>query len=125
MADYKNLRIWQKAFELSIMIYNMTEQFPPKEKFSLANQMERAAVSIPSNIAEGYGRGSDRELYYFLSVARGSLYELQTQLYIASAIGYTEEEETETLNALVNELGRMISAFMRKVEAKNAGLRKR
>ncbi len=125
MADYKNLRIWQKAFDLSLMIYDAAEQFPPHEKFGLANQMERAATSIPSNIAEGYGRGSDREFYYFLSVARGSLYEVQTQLYIASARQYIADEKTDQMNHLLDELGRMLSAFMHRLEVEDSALRKR
>ncbi len=125
MADYKNLRIWQKAFDISQLVYDVADQFPTHERFGLANQMERAAVSICSNIAEGYGRSSDREFYYFLSVARGSLYEVQTQLYIAAARQYIADEQTDRLNYLLDELGRMLSAFMCRLEAKDSTLGKR
>ena len=125
MADYKKLRIWQKAFDISLLIYDAAEQFPTHEKFGLANQMERAAVSISSNIAEGYGRCSDREFYYFLSVARGSLYEVQTQLYIAAARRYMADEQVDRLNYLLDELGRMLSAFMHRMEVKDSTLGKR
>lgn len=72
MADYRNLEVWQKAMELTMMIYDAADTFPNHERYGLVSQMERAAVSIPSNIAEGYGRQSDKEFYHFLSIARGS-----------------------------------------------------
>lgn len=125
MADYKNLVIWQKAFDLAMMIYDVADQFPVHEKYGLANQIERAAVSIPSNIAEGYGRSSDKEFYYFLNVARGSLYEVQTQLYIAMGRNYIDAEKAEKINAAIDALGRMISGFLRRLEMKDLGLRKR
>lgn len=125
MADYKNLVIWQKAFDLAMMIYDVADQFPVHEKYGLANQIERAAVSIPSNIAEGYGRSSDKEFYYFLNVARGSLYEVQTQLYIAMGRNYLDTKKAEQINAAIDELGRMISGFLRRLEMRDPWLRKR
>lgn len=125
MSDYKNLVIWQKAFDLTMAIYDAADQFPAHEQYGLGNQIERAVVSIPSNIAEGYGRSSDKEFYYFLNVARGSLYEVQTQLYIAMGRNYIDAEKAEKLNASIDELGRMISGFLRRLEMKDPGLRKR
>lgn len=75
--------VWQNSRKLVKQIYNLTGKFPLEEKFGLANQIQRAAVSIPSNIAEGYGRNSNKEMIRFLSIAKGSLYEVETQLYIA------------------------------------------
>ncbi|GIZ15710.1 four helix bundle protein [Capnocytophaga catalasegens] len=83
ISSYKELIVWQKAIILVKQIYGITRLFPEEEKFGLTNQIRRSAVSIPSNIAEGYGRGSSKSYLQFLSVARGSLFELESQLYIA------------------------------------------
>lgn len=106
MADYKNLKVWQNAISLTMRIYDVADKFPNYERYGLANQMERAAVSIPSNIAEGCGRQSDKEFYYFLHIAKGSMYELQTQLYIASGRGYMSDEDMEEINHMIDDLGR-------------------
>lgn len=105
MADYRNLEVWQKAMKLTMMIYDAADTFPNHERYGLVSQMERAAVSIPSNIAEGYGRQSDKEFYHFLSIARGSLYELQTQVYIASGRSYMSEERTNKINQRLEAAG--------------------
>ena len=83
--------VWQNSLKLVKQIYNLTGKFPLEEKFGLANQIQRAAVSIPSNIAEGYGRNSNKEMIRFLSIAKGSLYEVETQLYIAIDLKYLSE----------------------------------
>lgn len=106
MADYRNLEVWQKAMKLTMMIYDAADTFPNHERYGLVSQMERAAVSIPSNIAEGYGRQSDKEFYHFLSIARGSLYELQTQVYIASGRSYMSEERTNKINQRAGSAGK-------------------
>lgn len=122
MADYRNLEVWQKAMELTMMIYDAADTFRNHERYGLVCQMERAAVSIPSNIAEGYGRQSDKEFYHFLSIARGSLYELQTQVYIASGRSYMSEERTNKINQRLDQLGRMIYGFMRRLENANPSI---
>lgn len=124
MADYKNLKVWQNAISLTMRIYDIVDKFPNYECYGLANQMERAAVSIPSNIAEGCGRQSDKEFYYFLHIAKGSMYELQTQLYIASGRGYMSDEDMEEINHMIDDLGKMISGLLRRVEERNPGMRR-
>lgn len=124
MADYKNLKVWQNAISLTMRIYDVADKFPNYERYGLANQMERAAVSIPSNIAEGCGRQSDKEFYYFLHIAKGSIYELQTQLYIASGRGYMSDEDMEEINHMIDDLGKMISGLLRRVEERNPGMRR-
>ncbi len=115
MANYKNLSVWQKSMDLVMKIYDMTENFPDFEKYGLAAQMQRAGVSIPSNIAEGYGRESDKECMHFLHIARGSLFELQTQLYIATGRDYISSEQMEETDRAINEVGRMLAGLVKKI----------
>lgn len=111
--------------KLTMMIYDAADTFPNHERYGLVSQMERAAVSIPSNIAEGYGRQSDKEFYHFLSIARGSLYELQTQVYIASGRSYMSEERTNKINQRLDQLGRMIYGFMKRLENANPSIHRK
>lgn len=109
MANYRNLVVWQRARILVKQIYLFTHTFPKSEVFGLSSQMQRAAVSVLSNIAEGYGRQSDKELVYFLRIAKGSLFELESQLYVAVDLGYiTEEKIAETMD-LCDEISRMLA----------------
>lgn len=94
-------------------IYDLTGKFPLEEKFGLANQIQRAAVSIPSNIAEGYGRNSDKEMIRFLSITKGSLYEVETQLYIAIDLKYLSEKETQSVMEQCNEISKMITGLIK------------
>ncbi len=87
---YKELRVWQSAIKLVLATHEVTRTFPLEERFVLTQQMQRSALSIPSNIAEGYGRGSDADLRRFLYIARGSLFELETQALIASELEYLD-----------------------------------
>ncbi len=91
MGDYRKLLIWQKSMLITTNIYNSTKQFPKEEIFGLTSQIRRCAVSIPSNIAEGYGRDSNKEYLRFLNISIGSLFEMQTQLEIAKNIKYLNE----------------------------------
>jgi four helix bundle protein len=116
MAEYKNLAIWQKSMDLAMQVYDITEKFPSNETYGLASQMQRAAVSIPSNIAEGYGRKSDKEFYYFLHIARGSMYELQTQLYIAAGRDYVSDENVFHINEMIEEISKMTAGLLRRLE---------
>ena len=113
MANYRNLMVWQNSRKLVNQIYDLTGKFPLEEKFGLANQIQRAAVSIPSNIAEGYGRNSDKEMIRFLSIAKGSLYEVETQLYIAIDLKYLSEKETQPVTEQCNEIGKMITGLIK------------
>ena len=116
MANYKKLAVWQKSMDLVMSIYDMTENFPDFEKYGLTSQMQRSGVSIPSNIAEGYGRESDKDCMHFLHIARGSLFELQTQLYIAVGRGYISSEQMEETDRQINEIGRMLAGLIKKIK---------
>ena len=112
MANYRSLLVWQKAMLLVEEIYLLTRSMPKEELFSLTNQMRRSAVSIPSNISEGHGRENPNELYRFLSIAKGSVSELVTQLEICSRLNYFTREELEKANSLCSEVERMLYALM-------------
>lgn len=111
-GTYRDLVAWQRSIELTIAIYEKTMSFPSDEKFGLTSQLRRAAVSIASNIAEGKGRGSDRELVHFLHCARGSAYEVQTQLEIAQQLGYLTKEEAIALSSKAAEVGRLLNGLL-------------
>ena len=109
---YEELVVWQKAMELVRLVYQATRRFPLDERFALTDQLRRAVVSIPSNIAEGNGRGSNKDYAHFLSIARGSLYETMTQLRIAKDLGYLDDySQYEDIAA---EVGRMLGAMLKK-----------
>jgi len=91
MRNYQKLDIWKLGIELVKEVYVLTNEFPRDERFGLISQLKRSAVSVPSNIAEGYGRGSDKEFCRFLHIARGSLYEVETQIIIASELGFIDD----------------------------------
>lgn len=115
MRNFKNYDIWIDGIELSDVIYDLCEKFPPKEIYQLESQMERAAVSIPSNIAEGAGRRSVAEFAHFLDIALGSAYELETQLIIAHRRKYISDELfTQTDDALVS-LQKRIGTFISQI----------
>ena len=108
---YEELIVWQKAMLLAKLVYGIQKQLPKEEVYGLGDQMRRAVVSIPSNIAEGFGRESDKEFKHFLSVARGSLFEVKTQLQLAENLEYLEI--TEDIVALIDEVGKLLNALMR------------
>ena len=115
MSNYKELVVWQKAILLVTDIYNLTKTFPKEEIYGLVSQMQRAAISIPSNIAEGHDRNSDKEFSNFLCFARGSLAELETQLIISGKLGYiNQEQKTHILNKCY-EIGKMINGLLKKL----------
>ena len=109
--EIERLNIWKLGVQLAKDVYILTEKFPKKEVYSLTDQIRRAAVSVPSNIAEGKGRSSVKDFINFLSVARGSLYELMTQLYIAREIGYLTEEDFSTFQKKIEDLSHKIIAM--------------
>lgn len=104
MNNYRDLLIWQKSMGLVTKIYQVTKAFPKEEVFGLTSQIRRCSISLPSNIAEGYGRNSNTELLRFVHITISSLFELQTQLEIARNIGYLEEEVFKNLYADTREL---------------------
>jgi len=110
---YRELVAWQKAMDLVQAVYRTTGQFPKDELYGLTAQLRRAAISLPSNIAEGQGRNSRPEFLQFLSIAYGSLRELETQLLIAERLGYMGERELDLLMTSAGEVGRLINGLAR------------
>lgn len=115
VQSYKDLKIWQRAVELSLAVYRLTRTFPQEELYGLSNQLRRASVSIASNIAEGYGRGSRGEYRQFLAIARGSNLELQTQLVIAKELRFVAAASIETAEKLSEEVGKMLTTMLKKL----------
>jgi len=114
MSDtYRDLKAWQSAMALALGVYRATASFPKNEAYGLVSQMRRAAVSVPSNIAEGKGRFSQRELLQFLYRARGSLLELETQITIASELDYFDKADAQTLAALISETARLLHGLIK------------
>jgi four helix bundle protein len=113
MAGYRDLKVWQMGMRLTIEIYRITTSFPSHELYGLTSQLRRAAVSIPSNIAEGHSRGTPKELMRFCAIAKGSLAELETQLLVASELGYSDSEKLVDILGSAAELGRMLSGLIR------------
>lgn len=108
----EDIIVWQKAKSLTINIYKASNHGSFAKDFGLRDQIRRAAVSIPSNIAEGFGRGGNKEFLQFLSIAKGSLYELKTQLVIANEIGYLDDEIFTKISNEIDEVGKMLTSFM-------------
>ncbi len=113
LQTYRDLIVWQKSMELVKVIYQLTAKLPTHEQYGLIDQMRRSAVSIPSNIAEGFDRNSTKEYVRFLSIANGSNSELMTQLEICKMIGYLEDISKEL--ALCNDIGKMLNSMLRKL----------
>ncbi len=118
MNNFKELKVWQKSMTLVKEIYSVTKDFPKEERFGITSQIQRSAVSIPSNIAEGCGRNSSKELFQFLSIAQGSSYELETQLILAADLNYMPNASFETINNQIQEVQKMLFSFKRTIKAK-------
>jgi len=117
-ALYRDSIAWQKAMELTAQVYRLTQSFPPEERFGLTNQLRRASVSIPSNIAEGKGRASSGEFIQFVGHARGSTLEVQTQLEIAVMLGFGKESEVYRAQEQAVEVLRILDASMTTLRAR-------
>lgn len=113
MAGYQELKVWQQGMEITRRVYRLTLEFPKSEQYGLTSQIRRCAVSIPSNIAEGHSRDSQNELSRFVSIARGSLAELETQLLIAKDLEYGNAMMITELLELAKQEGRMLSGLRR------------
>jgi four helix bundle protein len=109
---YEDLVVWQKAMSLVKEAYKLSACFPAEEKFGLTNQLRRAVVSVPSNIAEGQGRSSKGEFKLFLGHARGSLFEAETQMLLSISLGYLGSESTEAFFVLSGEVARMLNGLI-------------
>jgi four helix bundle protein len=115
IKSYRDLVVWNRGIELSVRIYEITKSFPHSEIFGLSSQLRRASVSIPANIAEGYGRGSTGAYVNFLKTSRGSLYELETQLAIAFRLKYIDNELFINFNQDTLELEKMLNSLINKL----------
>lgn len=116
--SHRDLVAWQKAVGLVKEVYRVTALLPSDERFGLTSQVRRAAVSVPSNIAEGYGRGSTADYVRFLRSSRGSLYEVDTQLFLAVELQFIAQAQYAAILELINECGRILAALIRSLEAK-------
>jgi four helix bundle protein len=112
MAKYKDLVVWQKADELALTVYRLTETFPEKERYGTTGQLRRAALSVPTNIVEGYGRKSKKDFARFLDNARGSLAETEYLLSFSAALGYIRHDLTGVY-ALMEEVGKLLRSFQK------------
>lgn len=122
MNSYKDLLIWQKSKALAVKVYRLTNDFPSAEVYGLTSQLRRCSVSVPSNIAEGWGRDSDKFFSNSLKIAKGSLYELETQLIIATDLDYLKSENSAILLKEINEISKMIVALIKKINKNNDAL---
>jgi four helix bundle protein len=118
MRPHERLDVWRRAIDFVVGVYKATESFPKEEKFGLTSQVRRAAVSIPANIAEGAARRSGKEFVYFLSNAQGSASEVETELLIASRLGYLGDDRFSELRASYDDIGRMLIGLTRHVKQK-------
>ena len=116
MRNFKQLLIWQKGFQIAIKSYRVVSSFPKEEKYAISSQITRAAVSIPSNIAEGSSRTSMKDYNRFLEISLGSTFELETQLLIAEAVNFGEKEKRDDLLKEIDEEQKMIMSFMSKLK---------
>ena len=117
MRDFRELKVWEKAHRLTLQVYRMTKNFSFDEGFGLTVQLRRAAASVPTNIAEGCGRDSERELARFMSIAAGSASEVEYQLLLACDLNYIQDETYRELNQQVNEVKRILNSFIQKLTA--------
>ena len=118
MNTYKELKVWQKAMDLTDAVYDITKQLPKEETYALSDQLRRAVVSIPSNIAEGSGRNTTKDYVNFLGIARGSLFEVDTQLLTCKRRNFITEEEYQKLSNEICEVGRMLKGLINKLNEK-------
>ena len=116
MSNFRNLLIWQKSIALTTKIYASTKNFPKEEIYGLTSQIRRSAISIPSNILEGYGRDGNKDYLKFLNIGISSLFEMQTQLEIAYNLKYITEIQFNKINEESKEIERMLSSFIRKIK---------
>jgi len=119
MKSYRDLTVWQKAITLARVVYHATQTFPGKELYGLTSQIRNAASSIPANIAEGWGRGSRKEYVQFLKISRGSLYELETHLFLSRELDYLSKRALEDLLVKTGEVGKMLNALITSLEKKS------
>lgn len=110
-THYRDLNVWKKAMEMTVELYKLVPMLPKEEMFGMRSQITRAAVSVPSNIAEGWTREHDKEKLYFLSIAQGSLAEMETQLTLCEQIGWFQNNQTQTVRELMTEVSKMLTSM--------------
>ena len=120
MKDFRDLTVWEKSHELTLLIYTATAAYPDNERYGLTSQTRRAASSIPANIAEGCGRGSDAEFGRFLQYAMGSASELEYHLLLARDLGFVNDADHQNLSSSVVEVKRMLASFIKKLRMDGA-----
>jgi four helix bundle protein len=116
VSDHRQLVVWQKGIQLSLETYRISRRFPREETYGLTSQIRRAAVSVPANIAEGNGRIHRAEYAHFVSIARGSLREVDTLMEIALGLGYVNEKELANIRELLDHVGRMLTRLLKRLE---------
>ena len=119
LKNYKELKVWEKAYKLCLDIYTVTKRFPKEEIYGLTSQIRRSAVSIPSNIAEGYGRKTTSEYVRFLYIAYGSVCELETQTMISGDLDYMKKEKLQEVREELGDVERMLKAMIKSLENKH------
>ena len=118
MSSFKDLMVWNKSMDFAVEIYTVTKSFPSNEQFGLTSQLRRSTSSIALNIAEGWGRGSNKSYSHFLKIARGSLYETETCLILSNKLGYISTEIIESYSLLIEQIGKMINGLIKSIELK-------
>ena len=119
MHNFRELKVWRLGIEMAKSIFQLTRNFPQEERYSLTSQLTRCSVSIPSNIAEGCGRKSNKELNQFLSISLGSAFELETQIILSFEFGYVSKEKSDILIIQVTEIQKMISGLQKSLDAQS------
>lgn len=116
IGSFKDLIVWHRSMDLAVRIYRITQKLPASEQFGLTSQLRRASVSIPSNIAEGYGRQSTGSYRQFLSISRGSLMEIETQINICDRLKYLAQSDTENIFKEITEISKMLTSLISKIK---------
>jgi four helix bundle protein len=126
ITSYRDLVVWQRSMDVTVKVYEFTALLPSDERFGLVSQMRRASISMPSNIAEGWGRGtsSDRQFLSFLRISRGSLYELETQIELSKRLFHKQQLDTAPLTSELTVIAKMLTKLIMKIEARYKQLRK-
>ena len=119
MKDYRNIQAWQRSHKAALLIYGVTYKFPSKEMYGLTSQLRRAAVSVPTNIAEGCGRTTETELARFMDISLGSLNEIEYLLFLSSDLGYIEKKTYQGISEEVVEIRKMLTAYVKAVRKSN------
>jgi four helix bundle protein len=118
MLSFKELNVWQRAVRLTVVLYKTLQKFPETERFGLTSQIQRAAVSVSANIAEGWGRGSTKEYIQFLYIARGSLMELETHLIIAQQLNYINNDQLDQFGKDIEDIAKMLNRLIKTLKDK-------